>query len=58
MTPTKNVRRGGGWNHVAPSWMRPASRDTSVPERRHYNIGFRTSLPHRQPIAHTKGLAP
>ena len=55
MTPTKNdtnslrVRRGGCWNNNAASWVRPASRLTNAPVGRSDNIGFRTTLPVRQP---------
>ena len=57
MTPTKTkndtnslrVRRGGSWYNDAASWVRPASRLTNAPVGRSDNIGFRTSLPGRQP---------
>jgi formylglycine-generating enzyme required for sulfatase activity len=63
MTRTKNdtdsrVNRGGGWHNGEPSWVRAASRDARVPAGRSGDIGFRTSLPVRQPVTHTKGLAP
>jgi formylglycine-generating enzyme required for sulfatase activity len=54
MTPTKNaprVRRGGSWVNRVPSWVRaaPSSHGTFEPAYRVNNIGFRTSLPVRQP---------
>ena len=55
MTPTKNdtasprVYHGGGWFDYVPSWVRPASRNTYEPADRGNFIGFRTSLPARQP---------
>ena len=54
MTRTKNdttprVVRGGGWRSLGPSWVRPASRDSLVPASRNDDVGFRTSLPVRQP---------
>lgn len=60
MTPTKNdtnsrVDRGGGcWNNNAAWWVRPASRYTHEPADRDRHIGFRTSLPSRQPNTHTR----
>ena len=54
MTPTKNdttsrVDRGGSWYFYEPSWVRAESRFTVVLARRSDGIGFRTSLPARQP---------
>jgi formylglycine-generating enzyme required for sulfatase activity len=55
MTRTKNdtnaprVYHGGSWYDVDPSWVRAASRDTYGPAFRGSLIGFRTSLPARQP---------
>ena len=59
MTPTKNdtpsprVVRGGCWGNDDPSWMRPAFRFTVEPDDREDDMGFRTTLPSRQPNTHT-----
>ena len=55
MTPTENdtnsprVNRGGSWYNDGPWWVRAPSRVTGVPADRNRGIGFRTSLPARQP---------
>ena len=54
MTPTKNdttsrVGRGGCWSIHVPSWVRAGSRSSGEPALRYIFIGFRTSLPVRQP---------
>jgi formylglycine-generating enzyme required for sulfatase activity len=61
MTPTKNdttsprIDRGGSWvSYIGPPWVRAACRSTNVPAYRGRNFGFRTSLPHRQPVTHTR----
>jgi hypothetical protein len=43
------VNRGGGWYVRVPSWVGGASRDTIEPADRYSLIGFRTTLPVRQP---------
>ena len=57
MTPNKNdtttshpVIRGGSWGLNEPSWVRAASRNTSVPASRYSYIGFRCALRGRQPL--------
>ena len=50
MTRTKNtprVNHGGCWNNRGPLWVRV--RNTVMPAFRDDDIGFRTSLPARQP---------
>ena len=56
MTPTKSdttsprIDRGGSWvSYIGPPWVRAAYRSTNVPADRSGLIGFRTSLPVRQP---------
>ena len=58
MTPTKNdttsprvyrVYRGGSWYYNEPPWVRAASRITDEPAYPVPDVGFRTSLPVRQP---------
>ena len=55
MTPTKNdttsprVSRGGSLIGNEPSWLSAASCFTRGPASRGGGLGFRTSLPARQP---------
>ena len=37
------VLRGGGWDDVASSWVRAASRDSDVPALRDSLLGFRVA---------------
>ena len=40
-TGTDRVIRGGAWNGVEPSWVRPTFRFRDAPTKRSYGIGFR-----------------